>query len=100
MYPLIKDLLFSYFMELSDGGYTVATTGIPDGWFHLVVRYLGDGKGMKIYYDGNEGTSLTNRHGSTPKTSSRGNIVLGRQYTDTHERYASVMVDELTLWDN
>ena len=89
---------YSYFLYTNTRVFTVATSGFPDGWFHLVVMYHGEGKGMEIYYDGIEFGLNSVAYGN--RVSSSGHIVLGRLYTNRNDGYASVMVDELTLWDH
>ena len=88
-------------MQLSHGQYVVsATVAPPAGWFHLTVMYRGDGKGLMIYYDGETIGSATTKNSYTEIGSSSGEVVLGRQLTNKDNYYASVMVDEVALWNN
>ena len=71
-----------------------------NGWFHLVLNYIGpaDGQGITIYTDGDLQVSVTSRV-TTSYTAGDGRVVIGRARTDLDERYASVEVDELTFWN-
>ena len=72
----------------------------PDGWFHLVLNYIGpaDGQGITIYTDGTlQGNGTTKE--TDPYTPGDGRVVIGREFTDSDEWYASVEVDELTFWN-
>ena len=55
---------------------------------------------VSVYYDGTLVAMDSNGFGSNPKTVSSGQMVLGRYRYDTDGNYASVKMDELTLWDN
>ena len=68
------------------------------GWFYMVMVYEGLSNGITIYINGvlvvsiTSGTSVT--HGAAV-----GKTVLGRFYTDQDEKYATIKVDEVTLWN-
>ena len=63
--------------------------------------YHGEGKGMKIYYNGLDvGLDRPMQTYTGNRVSSSGHIVIGRLYTNQNDGYASVMVDELTLWEH
>ena len=70
------------------------------GWTHFVVNFIGpsDGQGIKVYHNGQEVASDTERGNSLIDVSS-GRIVVGRYYTDRDERYASVQVQELAFFN-
>ena len=72
----------------------------PAGWYHLVMNYIGsaDGQGITVYTDGAVQGSGTSKYTQTEQPAD-GRVVIGRYYTDNDERYASVLVDELTLWN-
>ena len=72
----------------------------PTGWFHLTLVFHGAGNGASVYYDGTLMDTDTSGFGSSLKTVSSGQMVLGRQKCDYDGKYATVNVDELTLWDN
>ena len=56
---------------------------------------------MEIYYDGIDVGLDSRIHTYTGnRVSSSGRIVIGRLYTNQNDGYASVMVDELTLWEH
>ena len=72
----------------------------PDGWFHLVLNYIGpaDGQGFNIYTDGALLGNGTNKV-TLSYTPGDGRLVIGRLFTDRDDAYVSVEVDELTVWN-
>ena len=72
----------------------------PEGWFHLVLNYIGpaDGQGITIYTDCILQGNVTIKNTYT-QTRGDGRVVIGRRYTYSDERYANVEVDELTFWN-
>ena len=74
---------------------------IPTGWFHLVLNFIGsnDGQEMVVYLDGEEVARVARK--STPGTAPQGDgrVVIGRLETDDDGYYGSIMIDELTLWN-
>ena len=87
-------------MLMTSGHFSLYVSGIPSGWFHLAVSILGpsDGEGFRVYYDGVLKGSDSSRGGGT-KSGNSGQLVLGRRLIDLNSYYASVTVDELTLWN-
>ena len=64
------------------------------------MNYIGpaDGQGITVYTDGAvQGSGTSKGSGSRPPGDGR--VVIGRYYTNRDDRYASVAVDELTLWN-
>ena len=71
----------------------------PAGWFHLTIVFHGADNGASVYYDGILMGTDTIQSWSI-RTISSGKMVLGRYIYDIDDRYATVEVDELALWDN
>ena len=91
----------SYFIELPNGGYTAVAGSTPSGWFHLTLVYRGNGKGASVYYDGVRRDKDTSGFGNAnTRPSGSGVMVIGRQRYNYDGYYASVIIDELTSWDN
>ena len=65
-----------------------------------MLNYIGpnNGEGVRIYYDGLEVASDTDKY-EEPFSSGDGRIVVGRRYKKSDEKYASVMVDELIYFN-
>ena len=65
------------------------------------MSYIGpnDGEGIRVYINGQEVANVTTRHVAS-RSAGDGRIVVGRFYTDRNIRYASVQVDELTLYES
>ena len=57
-----------------------------------------DGQGFTVYYDGTLIQSVTQK---IPNTLDRGNggLVVGRMLIDKDNRYASIEVDDIILWN-
>ena len=64
------------------------------------MNYIGpaDGQGITVYTDGALQGSDTSKHTHSLQPGD-GRVVIGRRYTDRDWDYASVEVDELTLWN-
>ena len=94
------DIICSYVVELTTRGYYVSVAP-PSGWFHLTVRFHGEDGGVSVYHGGElRGTDTYSGTKSPAAAPGPGHLVLGRHYSDLDTGYGSVMVDELTLWDN
>ena len=81
------------------GRFSLVVSDVPSGWFHLVVSIVGpsDGEGFRVYYNGVLEGSDSSRGGETGSGNS-GQLVIGKRLVDLSGYYASVTVDELTLW--
>ena len=90
---------FRSFIYVTDG-YFYSELEKPEGWFHLVLNYIGpaDGQGITIYKDGILQGSDTSKGGPSYPPGD-GRVVVGRWFTDRDRDYASVEVDELTFWN-
>ena len=97
MYYLL--LSFRIFLNLPDGYFYLKDPRLS-GWIHVTLNYLGPniGEGIKIFYDGTEVVSDTTKDGGSFPAGD-GRIVLGRFFTDTDEKYTSMQVDELLLFN-
>ena len=95
-------MFFSYWLFLSQTKYVVMVTPKPDGWFHLTVVYhiSDDDDVMEVYYDGELSGKTDTAQNNPLSSSSSGNMSLGRLEYDYDGNYASLEIDEITLWDN
>ena len=93
-----------YSIDLSNHFYTVATSGIrkkPTGWFMMTLVLRGPDAGIAAYHDATlvAETKQPKPH-SSPSKPGREVIYIGRKRTnDKSNAYASLMADELTLWN-
>ena len=73
---------------------------MPTGWTHVVLNYFGTGddEGISGYYDGRE-VARDTKESTKDYSAGDGRIVVGRLYTNSDEKYASVMVDELMFFN-
>ena len=65
------------------------------------MNYLGpnNNQGIRMYQNGvPRGSDVTKQGGSSHQTGS-GKIVVGRQFTGSNQRYTSVQIDELWLFN-
>ena len=72
--------------------------GKPAGWFHLTVVYHEAGNDVDVYYDGERKVTVSRSGAIEPSGS--GHMVIGRRFIDAFNGYATVEIDELTLWNN
>ena len=72
----------------------------PTDWIHVVGNYIGpyDGQGTRMFIDGTEVDSDTDKHGG-PYPTGDGRIVVGRFHTNIDGWYHSVYVDELFFFN-
>ena len=86
-------------MSLLDGWFQVYSSE-PSGWTHIVLNFIGpdNGQGIRIYYDG-EQTGSDNTKNVHAFQSGDSRVVVGRQFIDEDDHYASVDVDELILFN-
>ena len=93
-------LYFRYIIDETIGYYVVE---IPkfSGWVHGVMVYHGTGSGISVYQDGiRVGTSTVKVGGSSdPKTSGDGRVLIGKRVTTGNQRYTSVLVDEVKMYN-
>ena len=93
-------LCFRVWVFLQDGIFQVYPH-IPTDWTHIVVNYIGpdDGQGIRVYFDGIEMKSDTEKHGG-PFSAGDGRIVVGRINTQIDNRYSTMQADELMFFNN
>ena len=93
-------LCFRFIVELFDGRFNTAQYR-PAGWTHIVLNYIGpnNGEGIRIYYDGTEVASDTEKT-EWVYPAADGRIVVGRSYTNTDDLYGSVQVDKLLFFNH
>ena len=86
-----------YGINLSDGKFYREAERLAD-WFHAVLNFIGPDDGIQIY---NYGVKVNDDASKRQKNYKLGDrrIVIGRLYTDLDQRYASVKVDELLLFN-
>ena len=72
-----------------------------DGWFHMTMVIVGvnAGEGMKVYHNGLIKKEDGNLLPQDVDVSSVGHLAIGRSFLDCDERYTSVDVDELLIFD-
>ena len=70
----------------------------PSGWTHFVLNYIGQNNGHDIYCDGVQMAS-SNMTGPYGYLAGTGRVVVGRQYTNYDNNYASADVDELLFFN-
>ena len=82
-------------------GLYFTSTYKPNGWFHLVVNFIGqdNGQGVRIYYDGELKATDTSKYGSAYNPGD-GRIVIGRYSTNSNAHYNSVQMDELLIFNH
>ena len=68
------------------------------GWFHMVMVYEGPSGGINIYINGALAGSDNTASDVSHVVASRKTVV-GRFYTDLDEKYATIKVDEVTMWN-
>ena len=97
---IAQHLSFFSFTVLLPGGWFFMTHDRPTRWTHILHNYIGpnDGQGIRIYYDGAEVRSDTTKSAYSYSTGD-GRIVVGREYNNQNNRYASVEVDELIYFN-
>ena len=97
-----NDIMFSYCsysVDVTNWSYGGEVTTKPVGWFHLAFVFLGANYGLIVYYDGEEMFRVTNTLDKSNQPSS-GRMFIGKSMYNYEDCYASVMMDELTVWDN
>ena len=78
-------------------GYFYAYPSRPAGWTHVLLNSK-DGEGIRIYINGEEVESYTNKRSSS-HAAGDGRIVVGRYDAYHDDYYTSVHVDELIYFN-
>ena len=68
-----------------------------DDWVHAVMIYYGPNTGIRVHVNG--GVKTDKGRSASSKEASSGHVVIGRRYVTVNEKYCSVTVDELMLWN-
>ena len=87
---------------LVDHRYELRVTGGLPSWTQVALVYHGTDAGLSIYYNGNfktMDTSKASHNGGSSWASGNGKVAIGRTYVRRNEGYASVLIDELMLWN-
>ena len=90
-----------YIETLSDGPFYLFV-GVPAGWVHAVLNFIGpdEGQGISIYNNGNHvGTNNTKHITDNENGQNDGHIEVGRLVGLIQAHYASVDVDELYFFN-
>ena len=79
---------------------TALLTSPTTGWIHMMVSYSGQSNAetIEIYINGVLMAS-SNDTSNHPHGTGNGQIVLGRYYTNSHQLYQNVMLDELAFFN-
>ena len=94
-------IIINYYSQIQTGSFHTLNGPIqPTAWFHLGLVYHGseDGQGFTVYYDGRLLQSVTQKIPNTFDRG-RGKLVVGRILIDKDNRYASIEVDDIILWN-
>ena len=93
-------LYFRYIIDETVGYYIVGMIPKSSGWVHSVMVYHGTGSGITVYQDGiRVGTSTVKMDGSTVKRSGDGRVFIGKRVATGSQRYTSVLVDEVKMYN-
>ena len=75
-----------------------------DVWLHVVINYFGveEGQGFLVYFNGDKVTDENSERteDDTPAAKSSGRIVIGRSFIEDDNHYASMVMDEVTMFDS
>ena len=103
MYNIDYDLLSSRYAVFLHHKYFYAFKRFidPAGWIHTVLNYIGPSQniGIRIYHNGSLWKLNKNPNYHSWINEGTGRIVLGRWYVDQDERYSTVKVDELLIFN-
>ena len=87
----------SYGIHISQGRFYTGANRTAD-WFHVVLNFIGPSDGVRIYHDTVE---VKRDKSKTAGNFTHGDrrIVIGRRFSGSDKRYASVQVDELLFFN-
>ena len=92
---------YSYRVSVSDGYFYQSHPTPLWQWFHLALVFNEpeESEGINLYYNG---IQVANDNVERNRLFSKeiANMTIGRRYTDFDSNYASVLVDELMLWNH
>ena len=86
---------------LVDHRYEPRVTGGLPSWTQVALVYHGTDVGVSIYYNGNFKTKDNSKapHGGGSWASGNGKVAIGKFYVRSNGGFASVLIDELMLWN-
>ena len=87
----------SYGIHISDGRFYTRVNKTGD-WFHVVLNFVWPRDGIKIYHGGVEVKRDRSKAAGNFTNGDR-RIVIGRRFSGSDERYASVQMDELLFFN-
>ena len=86
-----------YGIHLLDGRFYGEADKLGD-WFHVVLNFIGPSDGIRIYHKGVKVISDASKNeGNYTEGDKR--IVIGRHFSRSDERYASIQMDELLFFN-
>ena len=99
---IYAQIIFSYWLFLFYRRYVVMVNKKPSGWFHLTIVYnnYDNDYNMEVYYDAEAVGTMHTIADTQPSNASSGNMTVGRLEYDSDGNYATLEIDELTLWNN
>ena len=78
--------------------FIAGTAQILEGWSHITFVYRGSETGLFMYFNG-----VLAAAGTTPQPLSNGpavgKTVIGRYDTNVDDKYSTVVMDEITMWN-
>ena len=90
---------FRFWVSVPDGTFFGTTIDKPTDWVHTVLNFLGPDQGLGIYHNGEYVTNIISKSAGKHNPNIKGNIVLGRIWTDSDVGYSSIDVDELYFFN-
>ena len=88
-------------MRLVDISFSTKSPKVLGEWLHLVGVYYGpnEGEGITLYVNGIQAERDTTQAAMSSVILGSGKLVAGRKRTEINDRYASVEVDEILLFN-
>ena len=84
---------------LVDHRYEPRVAGSLPSWTQVVLVYHGPDAGVSIYYNGIFKTKDSTKESHGSWASGNGKVAIGKFYVRSNSGFASVLVDELMLWN-
>ena len=93
----LSTLSFRYLLILEEKVYAVDIEPLNKNWHHLALVY--GNNSLLIYHNGTLVGSDETGNIITRRESGNGRMVIGRQFTDRDEKYVSMHLDEVMMWN-